>query len=159
MPAQARLNAPEKALFGGIAVSIAVGLVVFAVTFWDGRVLTGLFSKEPAVIAAAADYLKAYAIDSPMVAVLFCLIGYCNGHGKTLFTMLQGIFCAFAVRIPIAYIISRQQDVTMFKVGLATPLATVVGITIFLIYLKTARWNKRSVETVVTGGENARSTS
>ena len=132
----------RKALHCGIAVSVAVGFVVFAVTFWNGRALTGLFSREPAVIAAAADYLRAYAIDSPLVAVMFCLIGYCNGHGKTLFTMLQGIFCAFAIRIPAAYLISRQPDVSMFKVGLATPLATVVGLAIFLIYLKTARWNK-----------------
>ena len=146
----------RKALFGGIAVSVAVGFVVFAVTFFNGRLLTGLFSREPAVIAAAADYLRAYAVDSPLVAVLFCLIGYCNGHGKTLFTMLQGIFCAFAVRIPFAYIMSRQPEVTMFEVGLATPLATVVGITIFLVYLKTARWNKPSGRlSAVAGGESA----
>jgi putative MATE family efflux protein len=146
----------RKALRGGIAVSAAVGIAVFAVTFWNGGLLAGFFSKEPAVVAAAADYLKAYAIDSPLVALLFCMIGYCNGHGKTLFTMLQGIFCAFAIRIPFAYIISRQPDVSMFQVGLATPLATVVGITIFLIYLKTARWNRKGGGlTAGTGAESA----
>jgi putative MATE family efflux protein len=136
----------KKALYYGIGTSMLAGFAMFALTFWDGSLLAGIFTREPAVISASASYLKAYAIDCPMVAVLFCLIGYCNGNGKTLFTMLQGVFCAFAVRIPLAYLFSRAEGVSLFRVGLATPIATVVGIAIFLTYLKLSRWNKPGVE-------------
>ena len=135
----------KKALYYGIMTSMLAGLAMFALTFWDGKMLAGIFTNDTAVIAASADYLKAYAVDCPLVAILFCMIGYCNGNGKTLFTMLQGVICAFAVRIPVAYLMSRLPGVTLFRVGLATPLATAVGIVIFLIYLKFSRWNKTSL--------------
>jgi putative MATE family efflux protein len=134
----------KKALYYGAGTSVIAGLLMFVLAFWDGKMLAGIFSNDPAVVAASAEYLKGYAIDCPLVAALFCMIGYCNGNGKTLFTMLQGVFCAFAVRIPIAYMMSRLPDVTLFKVGLATPTATAAGILIFLIYLKLAKWNKTS---------------
>lgn len=132
----------KKAMYYGMGTSFLVGIVMFVVSFWFGDLLAGIFSNDSAVIAAAADYLKAYAIDCPLVAILFCMIGYLNGHGKTMFTMLQGVACTFLVRIPFAYFMSRLDDVTMFKVGLATPIATMVGIIICVVYLKVSKWNK-----------------
>ena len=52
-------------------------------------------STDQAVILAAADYLKAYAIDTLIVSFLFCYIGFFNGCGKTKFVMVQGIASAF----------------------------------------------------------------
>lgn len=136
------ISRAKKALYYGIGTSMIPGVVMFFLTFFKGDLLAGIFTREPAVVAASADYLKAYAVDCPLVAVLFCLIGYCNGNGKTLFTMLQGVFCAFAVRIPLAYLFSRIEGATLFQVGLATPIASVAGIAIFLTYLGVSRWNK-----------------
>jgi Na+-driven multidrug efflux pump len=99
---------------------------MFALTFWNGRLLAGIYLERCRRRRASADYLKAYAVDCPLVALLFCMIGYCNGNGKTLFTMLQGIFCAFAVRIPLAYVFSRLGNGHPVQVGLATPAATFV---------------------------------
>jgi putative MATE family efflux protein len=135
------LRAKSAARYG-IGTSVVIGIVLFFLTFWHGNLLAGVFSKETDVIAAAADYLRAYAIDCLLVSFIFCMLGYCNGHGKTLFVMLQGAFCSFCVRIPFAYFMSRLPEATMFKVGLAAPVSSVVGIVICIIYLKTAKWNK-----------------
>ncbi len=132
----------RKAMLYGMAASAAAGLLVFAVVFFFGGPLSSLFSKDAPVVAASAGYLRAYAIDSPTLAFYLCLVGYFNGYGKTLFTMLQGIFCAFFIRIPFAWLMSRLPGVTMFKVGLGTPLATVVGLIICVVYYKTAGWNR-----------------
>jgi Na+-driven multidrug efflux pump len=48
--------------------------------------------------------------------------------------MLQGLIGAFGVRIPVAYIMSRQAIVNVFHVGLATPASTLVQITMCGIY-------------------------
>ena len=49
--------------------------------------------------------------------------------------MILGIVSAFCVRIPVAYIMSRQVPVSMFKIGLATPASSVVQIIMCLICL------------------------
>lgn len=90
--------------------------------------MSSVFSNEPQVIASAHDYLKAYAIDCMLTAVLFCFIGYFNGCGKTLFVMLQGIIGAFCVRIPVVYLMSHIDGATLFHIGLGTPVSSVVQI-------------------------------
>lgn len=124
----------RKALFCGISSSVMVGIVMFFVTFFYGDVMAGIFAKDTEVIRAAAEYLKAYAIDTLLVSFLFCFIGYFNGCSCTVFVMLQGLIGAFGVRIPVSYIMSKQTVVSVFHVGLATPASTVVQIILCGIY-------------------------
>lgn len=83
--------------------ALATGIVMAYFAFFHGNILAGIFSNQPDVIYAAADYLRAYAIDTLIVSFLFCYIGYFNGCGKTNFVMVQGIVGAFLVRIPVSY--------------------------------------------------------
>ena len=123
----------RKALVYAITVSTALAVVMFAVTFWRGDLLSGIFANDTDVIYASADYLKAYAIDCLLTCFLFCFIGFFNGLGKTRFVMIQGILGAFLVRIPVAFLMSRQIPVSMFHVGLATPCSTVVQVVLCLV--------------------------
>jgi len=125
-----RIDRARKALFYGIASSLAVSIVISYLSCFHGEFLAGLFVKgsETEVIAAAADYLKAYGIDCLLTSFLFCFLGYFNGCGNTLFVLLQGIAGAFCVRIPFSYFMSRSASATLFRIGLATPASTVVQI-------------------------------
>ena len=87
----------------------------------------------------AADYLRAYAIDCLFTSIFFCYTGYYNGIGQTRFVMLQGIAGAFGVRVPVSYLISRTANATLFHIGLATPLSSIVQLLLclgFMVYLK-----------------------
>ena len=96
--------------------------------FFHGDVLAGIFADDPAVIAAAWEYLKAYAIDCLLTSFLFCFVGFFNGCGQTLFVMAQGMVGALGVRLPVALLVSRAADSSLFHLGLATPASTVVQI-------------------------------
>ena len=118
----------QKALLCGIASSLVVGAVMGYLSFFRGDLLAGLFAKDAAVISAAAEYLKAYAIDCLLTSFLFCFIGYFNGTGNTIFVMLQGIIGSFGVRLPVSWIICRQAGANLFHIGLATPASSLVQI-------------------------------
>lgn len=124
----------KKALLYGILTSVIAGVFLAYFSFFHGDILVGLFAKDSAVIIAAVDYLKSYAIDCLLVSFLFCFIGYFNGCGKTTFVMIQGIVGAFLVRIPVSYMMSRIVPVSLFKVGLATPTSTLLQIILCGIY-------------------------
>ena len=124
-----------KALKSGIGVSTVFGVIMFFVAFFHGDLLAGIFSNKPDTIAAAWDYLKAYAIDCLFTCFLFCFIGFYNGIEKTKFVMFQGIFGAFIIRIPVAFLMSHIGNGSLFKIGLATPCSTIVQITMcFIVY-------------------------
>ncbi len=118
----------EKALKDGIAVSFLFGAAMFALTFFRGDLLAGIFSNDPAAVADAWSYLKAYAIDCLLTCFLFCFIGYYNGLQKTKFVMIQGICGAFCVRIPVALLMQHFGNGSLFLIGLATPCSTVLQI-------------------------------
>ena len=134
-----RMDRAKKALHYGTAISFAIGVVMFWLSFFHGDVLAGFFAQDRDVVDAGADYLKAYAIDCLLTAILFCYIGFYNGIGRTKFSMLQGILGAFGVRVPVSFLMSRQANVTLFRLGLATPISSALQILLcagYMLYLK-----------------------
>lgn len=130
-----KLDRAIRALFYGIGTSLACGIVLGYLAFFHGDSMSMVFSKDAQVVAASADYLKAYAIDCLFTAFLFCFIGFFNGIGKTKFVMVQGIIGAFCVRVPVSFFMSRIVPVSLFKIGLATPCSTFLQITLCFIFL------------------------
>ena len=118
----------KRALFCGIASSLAAGVVMGYLTFFHGDLLASIFARDISIIIPAAEYLKAYAIDCLFTAFLFCFIGYFNGCGRTTFVMIQGIIGGICVRLPLSWIFSQIEPVSLFRIGLATPLSTIVQI-------------------------------
>lgn len=134
-----QMDRAKKALHYGVAVSFAIGVGMFFLSFFHGGTLAGIFSSDTMVIDAAADYLKAYAIDCMLTAIFFCYIGFYNGIGLTKFVMIQGILGAFCVRVPVSWFMSRQPGVTLFDIGLATPMSSALQIVLCIdcmLYLK-----------------------
>lgn len=142
-----RLERARKALLYGIGTSVVVGFLMFYVSFFHGDWMAGLFARDREVILAAADYLRAYAIDCILTSFLFCFMGYFNGEGRTLFVMGQGILGAFCIRIPVAYVVSRMAGVSLFYIGLATPASTMVQILLCMGYFV---WENRGNHTAET---------
>lgn len=125
----------KKVLKCGIITSLCVAVFIGSFTFFKGDILACIFSKDAAVIEQAFHYLRAYAIDTLFTAILFCYIGYYNGCGNTLFVMLQGIVGAFCVRVPVVFLMSNLADTSLFHIGLATPISTIVQIVLCLIFM------------------------
>ena len=141
-----RKDRANRALKMGIASALTISVFVGYLAFFHGQMLAGIFTYDASVKAAAADYLKAYAIDCLLTSFLFNFIGYFNGCGYTLFTMLQGIIGAFCVRIPVSILMKSIQPVSLFRIGLATPCATLVQIIFCIIALIVK--NRKSRDTI-----------
>ena len=115
-------------IFGDLLLVAGFGLVMGTFAFFGGSMLASIFTSEGPVIAYAHSYLKAYAIDCLLTAILFCFVGYFNGCGKTVFVMVQGVVGAFCVRIPAVFLMSRMEGATLFHIGLGTPISSVAQI-------------------------------
>lgn len=72
-----------QSMFTGIGVGLFFGCFVFALVLLKGDVLSGFFTTESAGIRSAYAYLKGFAPETLLTAVLFSMIGYFNGNDKT----------------------------------------------------------------------------
>ncbi len=130
-----KMERAYKALRYGIIVSFIIGIVMFYLSFFQGDKLCGIFSKDPEVIAAGWQYLKAYGIDCMITPFFFNLTGFFNGCGFTKFVMTQNLIGGIAVRLPVSYLMSRIEPVSVFRIGLATPSASFVQTVLCFGYL------------------------
>ena len=127
-----RIDRALKGLAYALGVSFLFGASMFFLSYFKGDLLSYLFASDGAVISASADYLRAYAIDCLLTCFLFCFIGFFNGIEYTRFVMAQGILGAFLVRVPVSFLMSRTEPVSLFRIGLATPCSTVIQILLCL---------------------------
>ena len=81
----------------------------------------------------------ATVIDCLFTAIFFCYTGFYNGIGRTRFVMIQGILDAFCVRVPVSYIMSIQPNTSLFHIGLATPMSSILQLILcvgFMLWLQ-----------------------
>ena len=124
----------KKTLFTGIGVGLTIGCIVFIFIMFKGDILTGIFTTDEAVIQQGYDYLRGFAPETIVTAILFSMIGYFNGHDKTVWVMVQGLIQTLLVRLPLAYYMSIQPDASLTKIGFAAPAATTFGIVLNVIF-------------------------
>lgn len=137
----------RQALVTGMVIGVAIGFLVAGFAFFRGDLLAAVFTKDAAVVAKAAEYLKGFSGEAIVTSILFSFIGYYNGHSQTLFVMLQGIAQTFLVRLPMSYLMSIRPNASLTWIGLAAPSATVFGIVLnvlfFMYYVKKTGRNDR----------------
>ena len=129
----------KKAMFTGIGIGLAFGCAVFALVWLKGDALCSVFTTEAGVIANGFAYLKGFAPETIVTAILFSMVGYFNGNDKTVWVMVQGLVQTLLVRLPMAYIMSIQPNASLTMIGLAAPTSTAVGILLnvgFFVYLE-----------------------
>lgn len=133
----------KKTMFTGIGVGLTIGCIVFIFIMFKGDILTGIFTTDEVVIQKGYNYLRGFASETMVTAILFSMIGYFNGHDKTVWVMIQGLIQTLLVRLPLAYYMSIQPDASLTKIGFAAPVATMFGIVLNMIfYIYCNRKNK-----------------
>ncbi len=136
----------RKAMFTGIGLGLFFGCIVFALVMLKGDLLASLFTSDAAVIQNGFAYLKGFAPETLVTAVLFSMVGYFNGNNQTLWVMIQGLVQTLLVRLPMSYFMSIQPNASLTKIGLAAPTSTAVGIVLnvlFFLYFTKKNTDKR----------------
>ena len=137
-----KLERAVKGMKYSMLVTQVFAVAAGAAVFFFGDAFARAFSNDPAVIAEAADYMKAVAIYCLPVCAHYLLVGFWNGLGHTRFVMVQGIVGAFAVRLPLSYIFSRISPPSLFLIGLNAPASTLtqmlmcIGLFVYLRHKK-----------------------
>ena len=128
----------KQSMFTGMGIGLFIGVIVFCLVMFKGDMLTGIFTTKQGVIHQGYAYLKGFALETVVTAILFSMIGYFNGHDQTLWVMIQGLIQTLIVRLPLSYYMSIQPNASLIQIGLAAPIATITGIILnvcFYIYL------------------------
>ena len=127
----------SEALKWGILYSVSCGILVCLLCFAVPKTLIGIFSRDPAVIAAGATYIASYSIDCILTGFVFCINGFLNGNGKAMICFAHSMAATFLVRIPATWLLSKISSGTaLMPMGFAAPAASLLSIVICAFYLR-----------------------
>ena len=122
-------------MFTGIGVGLVIGCIVFPFVMFKGDLLDrNIYNRRLLLYRKDMIILRGFALETIVTAILFSMIGYFNGHDKTVWVMIQGLVQTLLVRLPLAYYMSIQPDASLTKIGLAAPVATIFGIVLNVIF-------------------------
>ncbi len=137
---------PHRAMRSGWAAarlavlwtSIAGGLLAVLPAFW-----LGLFTTDPAVIAAGVGALIVVGLAQPAQAMNFALGGALRGAGDTRFTLLATIVNWFVVRLPLAVFFAFVLDLGLAGIWLAVLTDYAVRTGILSLRFRSGKWAQR----------------
>lgn len=129
-----REDRAKRAMLCGIGIGVITGVCMSLAIFFKGDSLASIFTSDTQVITQAFDYLRGFAPEAFLTCILFSLLGYFNGHAKTVFVMWESLARTFLVRLPISYFMSIRPNASLTGVALSGPISTFCGICVSLIY-------------------------
>ena len=135
----------KKSLNISILFSVICSLFFFAWAQVFPESIMNIFKADKLVVIAGIEYLRSFSYDFILVAFKFNLNGFLNGCGRTTFTMLNGIISSILVRVPLAYILGLYISKSIFGLGAAAPIASIVSMVASVIYIKSGKWNREII--------------
>lgn len=133
---------PERArasLRYGIIITVCWGILCALYNQFLPHTLVGLFTKDAAVLAAGCAYMRSYSVDTVFAAVHFCFSGYFCGDQKSVISFIHNITSILLIRIPGAYFASIYFPDSLYPMGWAAPLGSLLSALIcvgFYLYYR-----------------------
>lgn len=130
-------NRAKQSLYYGLFITVVWGIICVVYNQFLPQTLVGLFTKDSAVVSAGCDYLRSYSFDCLFAAIHFCFSGYFCGSQRSGISFLHNIISIIVVRIPGAYLASIWFPDTLYPMGAAAPLGSMLSALIcigFYVY-------------------------
>lgn len=130
-------NKPERArasLGFGLLITVCWGAFCALYNQFLPQTLVGLFTRDALVLAAGCAYLRAYAFDTLFAAVHFCFSGYFCGDQKAGISFVHNIIAIVMIRIPGAYLAGVYFPDSLYPMGWAAPLGSLLSALICIAF-------------------------
>lgn len=137
-----RHDRAEQTLRYAIITGVSFGLIVSLICQFLAVPIVQLFSADPDVIRLGSEYLHTYVFDCVFAAIHFCFTGYFCAYGKAGYSFLHNVASIILIRIPGAYFASVLFPATLYPMGLAPALGSLLSAIIcaFIYASQRKKW-------------------
>lgn len=116
-----KLYRAKKSLAAGIGFAFLASCLFFVWAQVSPQSMIGIFNTDPEIVRAGIPFFRACSYDYLAVSFVFCLNGYMNGRGKTVFTMISCCFGALLLRMPLIWVIYTHYPDNLLLIGSIAP--------------------------------------
>ena len=120
----------------GCMICAGFGAVIFILCQPLAPWIVSLFVKKgdniDAVVRFGAEYLRTYSVDCIFAGIHFCFSGFFSAYGKSGYSFLHNIISIITFRIPGAWAAAVFFPATLYPMGLAAPMGSLLSVAICL---------------------------
>ncbi|MCF0106953.1 MAG: MATE family efflux transporter, partial [Holdemanella sp.] len=121
-------------LYYGIGIGVVSGIFFTILCQFKAESIVAIFAgKEEQVIHYGGQYLRSYVTDCIAASFHFCFSGYFCAYEKAYLSFVHNVISILVIRIPGAYLASVYFPHTLFPMGLAAPLGSVLSAIICIL--------------------------
>lgn len=130
-------------LWYSMAISVVYGMVISVLVFFVAEPFVALFNEKSENVAVlGSQYLRGYVWDAIFAGVHFCFSGYFCACKKSYVSFVHNALSIVLVRIPVSYFAAKTFVDTLFPMGLAAPLGSVLSVIVcFVAYAVLSKQN------------------
>lgn len=140
---------PERAVLTlkyAAIIAVAFGVTTSIAMQFFAENAVSLFASDSTVIHLGGEYMHSYVWDCVFAGINFSFCGYFCACGLSNIPFMNNCISILAVRIPVAYMASKFFTDSLFPMGLASPLGSLLSV---FISVTAYMWLKRHPEKVM----------
>ena len=125
-----KLERAKQTLWQALAITAGFGLLFSVVIQYVAGDMVALFTSEGEVIRLGDQYLRGYVWDCLLAGMHFCFSGFFCACGWSILSFIHNIIAIIVARIPLAYLASVMFPETLYPMGMATNIGSLLSVLI-----------------------------
>ena len=120
----------RQTLWIGILITVVFGTISAVIMQFTAGSVIELFTDNTKVILLGGQYMSSYVWDCIFAGIHFCFSGYFCAYGLSGISFIHNSISIICARIPLAYLASIYFADTLFPMGIAAPVGSILSVVI-----------------------------
>jgi len=138
-----QVSRAQRTMWYAMGITTTYGIIVAIVLQFIPDLAVRIFSDDAQVVAMGGEYLRGYVWDCVFAGLHFCFSGFFTACGYSIISFAHNFLSIICARIPLVYLASEAYPETLYPMGLATCLGSVLSVVICIsVYAWMSRHRK-----------------
>ena len=133
----------RRTMWCAMAITTGYGIVMAITLQFVPDVAVNFFTDDAQVVVKGAEYLRGYVWDCIFAGIHFCFSGFFTACGYSIISFAHNFVSIVCARVPLVYLASEAYPGTLYPMGLATCLGSVLSC---LICIVAYRWMRDKIK-------------
>lgn len=120
----------DRTLKYGIIITAVFGVIASVIIEFTAEQTVHIFTESDTVAVLGSQYLRSYVWDCAIAGIHFCFSGYFCAFGLSNISFIHNAASIILTRIPLSYLASKLYADTLFPMGMAAPIGSLLSVLI-----------------------------
>lgn len=125
-----KLDRADKTLKYAVIITLVFGVIASTAIEFTAEQTVHIFTDSDTVAVLGSQYLRSYVWDCAIAGIHFCFSGYFCAFGLSNISFIHNVASIILARIPLSYLASEMYADTLFPMGMAAPIGSLLSVII-----------------------------